>query len=222
MVAGIRLEVRIGINLGHHQCRVVADGLSDNFWRGPRQAVEIHEILAGSPIDPEIGDPEPAQVLGHRRWSACDAHEDVSRSVVALRDHHLEQVRHRELDPGVGECLGKRKYADDHHVERDFDQLAETEFAPVHAIQHGSGDRNLVGAGHGEGLITIERDDLVAADFLRSKSYAPGKSCHDPLNRRSYGLSFSCLAVCGAEGRHGRNCEGNDKMTIFHIPLFFL
>ena len=95
MVAGIRLEVRIGINLSHHQCRVVFDALSDNFWPGPRQAVEIHENLAGSPIDPEIVNPEPAQVLGHRRCSACQLHADVGRRVVAFRDHHLYQVCHR-------------------------------------------------------------------------------------------------------------------------------
>ena len=68
------------------------------------------------PVDPEIGDPEPAQVLGHRRWSACQPHADVGRRVVAFRDHHLDQVRQRELNPGVRECLGKRDFADDIHV----------------------------------------------------------------------------------------------------------
>ena len=65
---------------------------------------------------------------------------------------------------------------------RDIDQLVETEFPLVHAIQHGRGDRHLVGAGHGEGLITIDRDDLVAADFLRSHTDAANQPLRKFLN----------------------------------------
>ena len=119
----------------------------------------------------------------------------------------------------MGECLGKRNYAGDIHLGRDFDQLVETQFPPVHAIQHGRGDRHLVGAGHGEGLITIERDDLVAADFLRREAYAPGKPRRDLFDRGANGLSLRCLAVCRAESRRRGNREGYYNMTIFHFWL---
>ncbi len=118
------------------------------------------------------------------------------------------------------ECLGKRDFAHDHHVGRDFDQLVETELPLVHAIQHGSDDRNLVGAGHGEELIAMERDDFLAADLLRRESYAPGKSLRDTRDLSCNGLSISCLAVCGAEGRRDRDHKNYSKMAILHVVAF--
>ena len=58
----------------------------------------------------------------------------------------------------MGKCLGKRDFAGDVHVGRDVDHLVETEFSFVHEIHHFRGDRNLVGAGHGEGLIAVYCD----------------------------------------------------------------
>ena len=221
VVAGVRLEVQIAVTQGRRKLRPGLEGLCGDFHRGrSRQAIEFPDDLASRPIDPEIGDPEPAQIFGHCRGSTGQPHRDVGRRVVALRDHHLDQVRDRKLEPGVHECVAKRSVPDHHHVGRDVDQLVETEFLLVHAIQHGSGDRHLVGAGHDEGLIAIERDDFLAADFLRRESYAPGKRRRDPLDRRSNGLSFRCLAVRRAEdGRRG-NREGYDDMTILHTRFF--
>ena len=105
---------------------------------------------------------------------------------------------------------------------RDVDHLVETEFPFVHEIHHFRGDRNLVGAGHGEGLIAIERDDLVAADFLRREAYAPGKPRRDLFDRGTNRLSLRCLAVCRAEGSRRGNREGYDNMTRFHFRFLLL
>ena len=88
------------------------------------------------------------------------------------------------------EGLCNSNFASDIHVLWDFNHLVETEFPLVHEIHHFRGDRHLVGAGHGEALITIERDDLVAADFLCSHTNAANQPLRKFLNLLRNDLSY--------------------------------
>ncbi len=168
--------------------------------------------VGGVAVHPQTPDAQPRDPLMHRRRAACPRDEQVGRVIVAAGQHQVQQRGNRNRTRRAGQLLFQRQRA---RVDHRKDP-------PRH--------RDLVGAGHREERIAIERERFpgakVAHDDADRAVGQAGKALELGDQARFGGLLHRCLGRAKGVGvgqwreeqaKGGEHGDGTKRNHASHV-----